>query len=184
VTLFSDQQVVTDIGSSMRNKVFFLSSLIAFVSLFPGLVLAETKIGYFNLVQVIEKAPQAVVALKKLEAEFAPRELEVRSLADKIKVAEEEREKNALVWSDTERRDKEKLLRDQTRNLQRISEEIREDYNIRRNEELGAIQQAVYQAVIEIAQTNSYDLILHEGAVYASPAIDITGKVLEQLNNN
>ena len=78
----------------MRNKVFFLSSLIVFVSLFPGLVLAETKIGYFNLVQVIEKAPQAVVALKKLEAEFAPREQEVRSLADKIKVAEEERGKN------------------------------------------------------------------------------------------
>lgn len=168
----------------MRNKVLVLSSLIGLLASFPAYAQGETKIGYFNLVQVIEKAPQAAVALKKLEAEFAPREQEVRSLADKIKVAEEEMEKNALVWSDTERRDKEKLLRDQTRNLQRISEEIREDYNIRRNEELGSIQQAVYEAVIDIAQTNSYDLILHEGAVYASPAIDITGKVLEQLNKD
>jgi outer membrane protein len=168
----------------MRTKVFIFSSLIGLMASFSAYGQGETKIGYFNLVQIIEKAPQAAVALKKLEAEFAPREQEVRSMADRIKVAEEEMEKNALVWSDTERRDKEKLLRDETRNLQRISEEIREDYNIRRNEELGAIQQAVYEAVIEIAQTNAYDLILHEGAVYASPAIDITGKVLEELNKN
>jgi outer membrane protein len=168
----------------MFNKALLITGLMSISLSFPALTAAETKIGYFNLVQVIEKAPQAAVALKKLEAEFAPREQEVRSLADNIKVAEEEMEKNALVWSDSERRDKEKTLRDETRNLQRISEEIREDYNIRRNEELGEIQQAVYQAVIEIAQTNTYDLILHEGAVYASPAIDITGKVLEQLNSN
>ena len=168
----------------MRTKVLILGSLIGGLAMTPCFAQGDIKIGYFNLVQIIEKAPQAAVALKKLEAEFAPREQEVRTLADKIKVAEEEMEKNALVWSDTERRDKERALRDQTRDLQRMSEEIREDYNIRRNEELSAIQQAVYEAVIEIAQTNSYDLILHEGAVYASPAIDITGKVLEELNNN
>ena len=85
----------------MFNKALLITGLMSISLSFPALTAAETKIGYFNLVQVIEKAPQAAVALKKLEAEFAPREQEVRSLADNIKVAEEEMEKNALVWSDS-----------------------------------------------------------------------------------
>jgi outer membrane protein len=105
---------------------------------------AQTKIGYFNLVKVIESAPQAETALKQLETEFAPREQEGRTLTEQITKATEEREKNGLVWSDAERRDKDSALRDLQRDLTRLSEELREDYNLRRNEELAAIQQAVY----------------------------------------
>ena len=142
---------------------------------------AQTKIGYFNLVKVIESAPQAETALKQLETEFAPREQEGRTLTEQITKATEEREKNGLVWSDAERRDKDSALRDLQRDLTRLSEELREDYNLRRNEELAAIQQAVYQAVMDIANEESYDLILHEGAVVASPNVDITTKVLAKM---
>jgi outer membrane protein len=142
---------------------------------------AQTKIGYFNLVKVIESAPQAETALKQLETEFAPREQEGRTLTEQITKATEEREKNGLVWSDAERRDKDSALRDMQRDLTRLSEELREDYNLRRNEELAAIQQAVYQAVMDIANEESYDLILHEGAVVASPNVDITTKVLAKM---
>ena len=146
-----------------------------------GTSFAQTKIGYFNLVKVIESAPQAEAALKQLEAEFAPREQEGRALSERIKKATEEREKNALVWSEAERREKDSELRDMQRDLTRMSEEIREDYNIRRNEELGAIQQAVYKAVVDIANEEGYDLILHEGAIVAGPNVNITTKVLAKM---
>ena len=165
----------------LNTKNLIIAAAMLGIASLSGSAFAQTKIGYFNLVKVIESAPQAESALKQLEAEFAPREQEGRTLGEQIQQATEEREKNALVWSDAERRDKDNALRDMQRDFTRLSEEIREDYNLRRNEELAAIQQAVYQAVIDIANEENYDLILHEGAVMASPNVDITTKVLAKM---
>jgi len=67
------------------------------------------------------------------------------------------------------------------RDLRRETQEFREDYNLRRNEELAALQKVVYKAIIEIAKQEKYDLILHEGTIYASGKIDITDLVLKKL---
>ena len=166
----------------LNIKTLIIGTIMLGMASASGSALAQAKIGYFNLVKVIESAPQAEVALKQLEAEFAPREQEGRTLTERIRTATEEREKNALVWSAAELRDKDSALRDMQRDLTRLSEEIREDYNIRRNEELGAIQQAVYQAVVEIAVEQGYDLILHEGAIVPPGSkADITTVVLSKM---
>src|SRR5438105_11764860 len=44
---------------------------------------AELKIGYVNAVEVIEKAPQGEAALKKLEAEFSPRDKKIVDMQNK-----------------------------------------------------------------------------------------------------
>jgi outer membrane protein len=141
----------------------------------------ELKIGYVNAVKVIEEAPQGEGALKKLEAEFAPRDRELVATQTKIKHIEEDLEKNALVMKDTDRRGKEREVLTLKRELKRATQEFREDYNLRRNEELAALQKVVYKAIVEIAKQEKFDLILHEGTVYASEKIDITDKVLKKL---
>jgi len=65
--------------------------------------------------------------------------------------------------------------------FERNSVTHREDYNQRRNEELAVLQQVVRKAILEIAKQEKYDLVLHEGTVYASDSIDITEKVLKKL---
>ncbi len=141
----------------------------------------EIKIGYVNAVKVIEEAPQGEAALKKLEAEFAPRDRELVATQNKIKHIEEELEKNALVMKEADRRGKEREVLTLKRELKRATQEFREDYNLRRNEELAALQKVVYKAIVEIAKQEKFDLILHEGTIYASDKIDITDKVLKKL---
>ena len=142
----------------------------------------DIKVGYVNVVKIIEQAPQGDAALKKLESEFGPRDRELRAMRDKITVLEEDLDKNALVLKESERRDKERELLDLRRSLKRSTQEFREDYNLRRNEELGELQKIVYKAIVDIAKSDNFDLIIHEGAVFASDRIDITEQVLKQLS--
>jgi outer membrane protein len=81
-----------------------------------------------------------------------------------------------------DRRDKERELLALKRDLRRATQEFREDYNMRRNEELASLQKIVQQVIVEIAKQENYDLIIHEGTVYASSSVDITAKVLEKLS--
>ncbi|OGI59045.1 MAG: hypothetical protein A2V58_08435, partial [Candidatus Muproteobacteria bacterium RBG_19FT_COMBO_61_10] len=142
---------------------------------------AELKIGYVNAAKVIDQAPQGEVALKKLEAEFGARDKELVATQNKIKQIEGDLEKNALMMKESDRRTKERDLLLLKRDLKRATQEFREDYNQRRNEELAVLQKIVYKAIVEIAKQEKYDLIMHEGAVYASDTIDITDKVLKTL---
>jgi outer membrane protein len=141
---------------------------------------AELKIGYVNAVKVIEEAPQGEAALKKLEAEFAPRDKQIVEMQNKLKQLEQELEKNALVLKDVEHRSKEFEIVSLKRDLRRATQEFREDYNLRRNEELAALQKIVQKTIAEIAKQENYDLIL-ESAVYASTKADITEKILKRL---
>ncbi len=147
-----------------------------------GAFAQDLKIGYVNVVKVIEQAPQGDAALKKLESEFSPRDRELRGMRDEIKKIEEELEKNALVMKESDRADKERELRDLKRELKRATQEFREDLNIRRNEELSGLQKVVYKAIVDIAKSEKFDLIIHEGAVFASDRIDITQKILDKLS--
>jgi outer membrane protein len=141
----------------------------------------ELKVGYVNAVKVIEEAPQGEAALKKLEAEFGPRDKKLVAMQAKVKQLEEELEKNALLLKDADRRTKEHEIVVLKRDVRRATQEFREDYNLRRNEELAALQKIVYRAIVEIAKQENYDLILHEGTIYASKRVDLTEKVLRKL---
>lgn len=142
---------------------------------------AELKIGYVNAVKVIEEAPQGEAALKKLEAEFSPRDKKLVEMQNKIKQLEQELEKNALVLKDTDRRAREHEIVTLKRDLRRATQEFREDYNLRRNEELTTLQKIVQKAIVEVAKQENFDLVVHEGVVFASGRVDITDKILRKL---
>ena len=141
----------------------------------------ELRIGYVNAVKVIEEAPQGEAALKELEAEFGPRDKKLVAMQEQVKKLEEGLEKEGLVLKDAERRAREHEILVLKRDIRRATLEFREDYNLRRNEELAALQKIVYKAIVEIAKEENYDLILHEGTIYASKRVDLTDKVLKKL---
>ena len=136
----------------------------------------EIKIGFVDGVKLIEKAPQGDAAKEALENEFKPREQEIIALRDKIRSADE-----SLDSEDENFLKIQRDLRDQRRDLKRLQQEMREDLNLRRNEELAKLQKLISTAIIEIAKNEDYDLILQD-AVYAASSVDITNRVLEKLN--
>lgn len=140
----------------------------------------DLKIGFVSTERVFREAPSALKALKKLEKEFAPREAEVKKVAERAQALQVKLEKDSVTMSASQRRDRESELGRLTRDLQRMQREFREDLNLRKNEELETVLQGANKVIKAIAEKENYDLILQE-AVYRSPRLDITDKVLEAL---
>jgi outer membrane protein len=143
---------------------------------------AELKIGYISLERVFRDAAPAVRAQKKLEQEFSKREQEMQKMAEQLRKLQETLEKNSVTMSDTERRTKEREFGELNKDFQRKQRELREDGNQRRNEELAAVIERANRAIKVIAESEKYDIIFQE-AVYASPRIDITEKVIKALDD-
>lgn len=164
----------------MNTRRFF-QALVSISLLVPTLALAEVKIGFVNTVKLMEEAPQAKAAISKMEAEFAPREKELVAIQRDIKQAEEKLSRDAAVMSEGDRGKVERDLVSRKRDLKRSQDEFREDLNIRRNEELAKLQRRLYDAIVDLAKADNYDLIVSEGVVFASTRIDITDAVLARL---
>ena len=91
-----------------------------------------------------------------------------------------ELERENITMPEAVGREKERQLADISRNFQRVQREIREDLNLRRNEELAAVQDRATRVINQIAEQEKFDLIIQE-AVFASGRIDITDKVIRAL---
>jgi outer membrane protein len=140
------------------------------------------KIGFVNLDRILREAAPAVRAQKKLEGEFARREQELARLAEGLKRMQESLEKNVMTMSESERQKREREFGEQNRDFQRKQRELREDFNQRRNEELAGVLERANRAVRQIAEVEKFDIIFQE-AVFASPRIDITEKVIRALDD-
>jgi outer membrane protein len=144
-------------------------------------VLANTKIGFVNTEKLLREAPLSVNAQKKLEREFATRQQELEKLAKQARDLQAQLDKDGVTMSDSDRKAKERDLGNLSRDLQRKGREFREELNVRRNEELGQIQERARKVIQEIARAEKYDLII-EQAVYVDPKNDITDRVMKALN--
>jgi outer membrane protein len=142
---------------------------------------AQMKIAVVNVPQLLEEAPQAKTAMQALQDEFAPRQREIVNQQKELKTKEEKLQRDGAVMAENERRNAEKDLRDAQRELQRKQNEYVEDLNLRRNEELGKLQRSLLQEVQAFARAGTYDLVVGEGVLYRSDALDITAQVLAAL---
>lgn len=141
---------------------------------------AELKIGFIDQERITRESAPADRASKQMEKEFAPRAQELQRREGQIKSIQGQLEKDALTMSEGDRRAKEQELGRLTLDFQRMQREYREDLNLRRNQELGALFERANRVIRQIAEAEKYDLILQE-AVYRNPKIDITDRVLKAL---
>lgn len=143
---------------------------------------ADLKIGFVNTERVFREAAPAKRAQQKLEKEFAARNAEIAKMEKQGRDMQAELERDNVTMTEPVRRDKERQLADVSRNFQRMQREIREDLNLRRNEELASVQEQATRVINKIAEQDKYDLIIQE-AVFASGKIDITDKVIKALSD-
>jgi outer membrane protein len=158
------------------------------IALFLGLLFvtnvsfADLKIGFVNIPAVLEKAPQAEKAKKRLEQKFSPRDKQLVAQQKEIQSMEEKLTKDASVMSDSQKTNLEKDILNKKRDAKRSQQEFSEDFNASRNEELGKLQRRIVEAVRAIAKDQDYDLLLTDGVIYANDQIDITAQVQQKLS--
>ncbi|MDP2195418.1 MAG: OmpH family outer membrane protein [Rhodocyclaceae bacterium] len=164
----------------MKRILKTLAPLLLVLAVTPAL--AEFKLGFVNGQRVVNESPQALRAKKKIEKEFEKRDQELQKLSKQLQTMQEAMEKNVVTMAESERRNREREFNDLNRDFQRKQREFREDLNLRQNEEMAAIFERANKVIKQIAEAEKFDLIVQE-AVYFSPRIDITEKVIKALGD-
>lgn len=168
----------------MMLKMVQLCAAILLLSLAgSGFAQAEGKIGYVNIDRILRDAAPALRAQKKIEAEFSKRDQEMQKVAEQIKRLQDQLEKNAVTMSESDRRNKEREFNDLNKDFQKKQRDFRDDLNNRRQEELSTVLERANRAVKQVAEQEKYDIVFQE-AVWSSPRIDITDKVIKALDDS
>ena len=143
----------------------------------------QLKIGVVNPTKILDEAPQAKIALQKLEKEFANRDGKLMGEQKSIKKLEDKLTRDSAIMAEAQRRKLERDIVSRKRDLRRSLDELREDRNFRVNEERGKLLRYVNDAITTVGKEQKFDLILYEGIAFANPAIDLTDMILKRLQN-
>ena len=144
---------------------------------------ADYRIGFVNTERLFREAAPAKRAQQKLEKEFAARDAQLGKITKQVRDLQTSLDRDGATMAEADRRNKERELANLSRDLQRMQREIREDLNLRKNEEFAAVQERANKVIQQIAETEKFDLILQDPVVFASQRIDITDKVIKALAN-
>ena len=155
-----------------------IAAALAFSAFSAGAV--DMKIGFVNTERVFREAAPAKRAQQALEREFSARNAELAKVEKQGRDLQQELERENVTMPEAARREKERQLADISRNFQRMQRELREDLNLRRNEELAKVQERATRVINQIAEQEKFDLVIQE-AVFAASRIDITEKVIRAL---
>lgn len=161
----------------MRNGILALVLLFACAG---GAVAESTRIGFVDTERILRESELALAAQKRIDKEFSVREQEVKALAKQLQDAKASLDSAGKTLSDAARRIQEREIANLNLLLQTRQRELREDLSLRQNEEVARILARADHAIRQIAESDQYDVILQE-AVFRSPKVDITDKVLKYL---
>ena len=139
---------------------------------------AVGRIGFVYTERLMTESKLAKAADAKMQAEFSKRQKQVDDMAQRFKSAREKFDEEAPKLADLDRTRRTRELLDMEKDMQRMQ---REDLFQRKNEERAAIAQKAFKLIEQVAEQEHLDVVLQE-AVWTSPRIDITDKILKLLD--
>jgi len=145
---------------------------------------AELKIGVVDYGKLMEESPQAKTVVEAIRTEFTPRQKDLQTQQQTLKAKEDKLQKDGATMTEDQRARTEKELRDSYRDLSRKQQEVQDDFNARRNEEMSRLQRTLIEEVRVYAKAQNFDLVIADGVIYSTPTLDITPAILTALQSH
>jgi outer membrane protein len=165
-------------------QIKFLLPAVAVIGLFAGVPAhAETKIGVLDFGRLLEESPQGKVLLESLGNEAAAKRRDLQGAATALQTKRDKLAKDRATMSPDQVTRAERELRDGERDLARRQAEAQDQLNDRRNEEMGKLQRDLITEVRAFAKAQNYDVVITEGVIYATQAMDMTPALLQSLQS-
>ena len=140
------------------------------------------KIGVLDWQQLLQKAPQAEEAAKRLEKEFQGPKTTFMNKKKEFEAKQEKLQRDRDTMSPAELAKTEKELNKLQQELRFQDEELRSNYTSRHREEMDEFIKIVREVVDKLATDEKYDLVLpQEATLFINERIDVTDQVLKRL---
>lgn len=141
----------------------------------------DLKIGYVDMKRLLDNAPQVVAGRERLDREFRQRDQAIREREADLEDLEDRLRRDSAVMSREERVELERRIRSLRREIRRDREDLRDELDMRLNEEYTVVQEEIKQTIAALAEEQGFDLVVPSPVAYASDTIDITDQVLQRL---
>jgi outer membrane protein len=174
----------------MANLIGRLLAVLLLASCLPALAQGQAaqaptdagpKIGFANLNRILEESETGKAVRTTLERELLPRLTELKKINDNLQAAQAQLDKDGPTLSDSEREQRRRDLVAMSTDLERRKREYDEDYDARQREASAEFSAKVAKVVRKVAVSERYDMMFQE-AVWWNPAIDITTKIIKELD--
>jgi len=143
---------------------------------------AEAKIAVVDFNQILNEWVVTKSSMTALQSEFIPRQRDLEQKDKELKAKAERLQRDGQVMSETERTGIQKEIAKGQRDLKAQADAVNEDFEARRNEEGGKLQNQLIGEVQNYAKANGYDLVLSVNvAIFVKDTYNITSQVLTYL---
>ena len=167
---------------AMFRKYFLSLIAIIFISL-PSAASAQTKVGYFNELQVLAVMPDYASGLQRIENDYAGRANAVRNLESEIQVLDRDI-RFMGDRTDQEANSARLSLVSKKAELAELKENLTVELEVRRANLHSSVRNSLIIIVRQYADEKGFDLILTEGAYYISPRANITSELIRRVSGN
>ena len=161
------------------NSLAWTIALVGALAVMPAW--AELKIGVVDYGKLMQDSPQAKTVVEAIRTEFAPRQRDLQTQQQSLKAKEDKLQKDGATMTEDQRQRAEKELRDGARDFSRKQQEVQDDFNARRNEEMSRLQRTLIDEVRVYAKAQNFDLVIADGVIYSTSSLDITPAILSAL---
>ncbi|HUJ68040.1 MAG TPA: OmpH family outer membrane protein [Syntrophorhabdales bacterium] len=174
----------------MKRSAVALAALVMVIVFLPFQVKGQTpplKIGYVDLRRVMDESEKGKEAKKNLGDEFEKKKKEITQKQDELQKMKDALEKQTATITPEARAEKEKQYQIKLKDYQRIADDYSAELRQKDQELTQRIVKELEDIVKGMGESEKYTLIFeknHAGLLYATPAADVTEKVITLYNQS
>jgi len=164
-------------------KKVIISTVILFSTLTSAFA-AELKVGIFDEQLVLSKVPQVNLIASNLQAKFKDRMDAAKALRDDGLKQQEAFQRDAMTMTEAQRIEKQRELQKLSNDLKINENNLKEDFQRARTEEVNKIRIKIQQTVAKLAAAENFDVILRiEAVAFRKETLDVSNKLITILSN-
>ncbi len=150
----------------------------------PVLARAELKLGYVDLQRALNEVDEGKAAKALLKKDFDEKQKHLDAKKAEFDKIQADAEKQAVVMSDSAKKDKANELDRRARELQGLFVQLQKDLSEREREATKGIFDRMAVIVREIAEADGVSMVFEKGAglVYAPQSSDLTNELIRKYN--
>lgn len=153
----------------------------------PVAITGATKIAVINFEAVVQQTNEFQRDIADLQKKYQPRVDELKTLSQSVDAEKKQLQDSGAGISDVDRQSKMHDIDDKTKDLQRKTDDLRNDEQEAGQETMQQVGQKVFDIMSDYAKGQGFNLVLdagqqNSGVVWATPGVDISKPVLDAYN--
>ena len=170
----------------MRStKAMFTTGLAVLLLLAGGPAFSAdpVKIGVVDLQKILETSNSGKAAQNELKVQRDKMQADMKQRGNEIQEIESRMQREAMVMSRETREEKEREHRIKVSDFQALQRKYQSDLQEVERKLMGKLQNEITSLVSDIAKKDGYLLVISNiGVIYSLPSVDITERLIQELN--